>query len=290
MSDTHDTPPEAGGEEPVEREDTPAEAELPDLAQTLLHSRVARDDMPGRRWAYPVWLSLIVSAFILYHSALLLVHNLPNKGLAVGLHKWFDKKMEMGNYMHATGSTQSWAMFAPNPHRSNIFMQVLLVDAEGETYDLKHDIYGVNRYPYLWYDRGGKINRRIVDAKGYRRHYAAWVCRYWERNTGKLPEEVQFVKIWTRIPPPEELWKATKGRPWLGYEPWKLHVNKREEETIRCSSTRHAQLPNYLRERYGMEPMPESHFRGQHIRTWVDIRKERAEDEEEESQLEIPNE
>lgn len=261
-------------------EDTPSGIELPDLAQTLLASEIATDDKPGRRWAYPLWGMVIVTAFILYHATVLFVHNLPNKGIAKGSHAWFDKHFDMGAYLRATGNTQSWAMFAPNPHRSNIFMKVEVVDAKGELWDLKHDIYGKRTYPYLWYSRMGKVNRRIVDQKGYRRHYAAWVCRMWELEHDELPEEVRFTKLWTKIPTPEQLWKATKGRPWLGYDPMELHLSQREEDSVRCSSTRHAQLPNAVRARHGMEPMPEGHFRGLHIRTWVDMKEDQEENED----------
>lgn len=260
-------------------DDTPPEVQVdvPDLVQTLLQSDIALDDKPGRRFAYPLWGMVLVTAGVLLHLSILFVHNLPNKGLTKGLHVWFDKHLQMGRYFRATGNTQGWAMFAPNPHRSNIFMRVEVLDEHGELWDLKHDIYGKRTYPYLWYDRRGKINRRIIDAKGYRRHYAAWVCREWEREHGELPDEVQFTKLWTSIPAPKKLWKLTNGQPWRGYDPMKLHLNKREEDAVRCRSTRHAQLPNYLRVRYGMEPKPEGNFRGLHIRTWVEL----AEDKEE---------
>ncbi|MCH9679850.1 MAG: hypothetical protein K0V04_00325, partial [Deltaproteobacteria bacterium] len=152
------------------------------LAQTLLAAPIASDDRPGRRWAYSTWFQLVVSVFVLYHAAILLVHNLPSKGLVKGAQKifnqepklWPPKEFKFGlhanRYWRATGNTQSWAMFAPNPHRSNIFMKVMVKDDAGEVWDLKHDIYGKRTYPYLWYDRMGKINRRIVDQKGYRRH------------------------------------------------------------------------------------------------------------------------
>ncbi|MBL4685704.1 MAG: hypothetical protein JKY37_14010 [Nannocystaceae bacterium] len=260
-------------------EEIPVRTELPDLTQTLLHAEVAHDDKPGARSAYPLWGMLLATAFILFHASVLLVHNLPSKGLSKDVRVWFDKQFQTNRYFRATGNTQSWAMFAPNPHRSNIFMKIEVLDEQGQLWDLKHDIYGKRRYPYLWYDRRGKINRRIIDGKGYRRHYAAWVCRQWERTHGVLPEEVQFTKLWTRIPSPEELLKQTKGRPWQGYDPMKLHLNEREEDAVRCSSTRHAQLPNYLRARYGMEIMDDSHFRGMHIRTWVDIAEDKAEAE-----------
>lgn len=242
------------------------------LARQLLADPVASDDRPGRRWAYPLWATVLVSAFVLYHTTILLVHNLPGGGLSKGLHRYFNDKFEMATYMRATGNSQSWAMFAPNPHRSNMFMKVLVKDAKGEVWDMKHDIYGRRTYPYTFYDRMGKINRRIISAEGYRRHYAAWVCREWERtHEGEAPEEVQFIKMWTRIPPPNKVFAAARGNPFrMGFDPMKLHLHEREEETIRCRTTRHGQLPNYLRERYGFEPIDEKEIRNLEMRTWWD--------------------
>jgi hypothetical protein len=268
------------------------EAAAPTLASALLHTPIADDDKPHVKWAYRWYGMAFVSVFILYHAVVLLVHNLPGKGLSKDLHRTFNdgfslhvlkdpedkdkgftfKTPGMRDYMHATGNTQSWAMFAPNPHRSNIFMKVLVKDAKGDVYDLKHDIWEVDRYPYLFYDRMGKINRRIIDQKGYRRHYAAWVCRDWERkHAGEAPEEVQFVKMWTRIPTPEQVFERARGNPlYLTYDPWKLHLHQREEDTVRCSTTRHGQLPDYLRERYGLPLEEDARFRPVYIRTWHD--------------------
>lgn len=255
-----------------------------DLAEALLHQPVATDDRPDRRWAYPLWGIVLVSCFVAYHAAMLLVHNLPGGGLSKGIHTFFHKHFKMNDYMRATGNTQSWAMFAPNPHRSNIFMKVLVKDQEGEVWDLAHDIYGRRTYPYLFYDRMGKINRRIVDQKGYRRHYAAWVCREWERTHGGEPAvEVQFVKMWTRIPPPEKVYK------YMWYDPMKLHLHQREEDVIRCKHTRHAQLPNYLRERMGLPLVDDHVFRDVTMRTWwerkqarqaAEVRAERRDEDE----------
>lgn len=264
--------------------DRPAPADPPPLAQTLLRDPVPADDRPTRRWAYPGWMQLLVTLFILYHGVILLVHNLPSKGLAKGAQKVLNDKLDANDYWHATGNTQSWAMFAPNPHRSNIFMKVLVKDANGDVWDLKHDIYGKRSYPYLWYDRMGKINRRIIDQKGYRRHYAAWVCRQWERDHGgESAEEVQFVKMWTRIPPPQAVFERAKGNIFMmGYDPMQLELQQREEDTITCSTNRQAQLPNYLRERYGFEPAPERHFKPLHTRTWWDVQESERQQEERE--------
>ncbi|MCX4241859.1 hypothetical protein [Paraliomyxa miuraensis] len=254
----------------------------PSLAQTLLHQPVPRDDRPSRRWCYGPIMQIVATLFILYHGVILLVHNLPGKGLAKGAQKVLNERLDANDYWQASGNTQSWAMFAPNPHRSNIFMKVLVKDANGEVWDLKHDIYGKRTYPYLWYDRMGKINRRIIDQKGYRRHYAAWVCRQWEMDHGgDAADEVQFIKMWTRIPPPQAVFERAQGNIFkMGFDPMQLELHQREEDTISCATNRHAQLPNYLRERHGLPQMPEKYFKGQHLRTWWDIKESERQSEE----------
>jgi hypothetical protein len=244
----------------------------PTLAETLLHRPIATDDRPRQRWSYPIWLQLVATLFILYHGVILLVHNLPGKGLAKGAQKVLNEKLDANTYWQASGNTQSWAMFAPNPHRSNVFMKVMVKDEAGEIWDLKHDIYGKREYPYLWYDRMGKINRRLIDQKGYRRHYAAWVCREWEKEHGGEPaEEVQFVKMWTQIPSPQAVFERANGNIFrMGFDPMELALKQREEDIISCATNRQAQLPDYLRERYGLPPGPPRHFKELSLRTWWD--------------------
>jgi hypothetical protein len=264
----------------------PAEGGGSDLSDRLLHAPMPDDDRPGRRWAYPLWLMLVMSLLIGYHTTVLLVHNLPNKGLTKGLHTFFSEKLQASNYMRAMGISQSWAMFAPNPHRSNLFMKVLVKDQDGEIWDLAHDMYGHREYPYLFYSRMGKINRRIIDEKGYRRHYAAWVCRDWEMtHDGVAPEEVQFVKMWTQVPPPEKAMRT------MGYDPMKLYLNQREEDAIRCATTYHAQVPDDIRERLGMPPLPSpTKFRDVNVRTWWDQMKQKERQAEREKKAAEPDE
>lgn len=273
---------EDGNSDPIDGVPSPPG---PGLAETLLHRPVATDDKPMRRWAYGGLMQIIATLFILYHGVILLVHNLPSKGLAKGAQKVLNDKLDANTYWAASGNTQSWAMFAPNPHRSNIFMKVMVKDEAGEVWDLKHDIYGKREYPYLWYDRMGKINRRLIDQKGYRRHYAAWVCREWERtHGGEPPEEVQFVKTWTQIPPPQAVFDRAQGNIFkMGFDPMQLPLKQREEDIISCSTNRQAQLPDYLRERYGLPAGPERHFKELSVRTWWDQKEsERLKQEREE--------
>ncbi|MBL4684671.1 MAG: hypothetical protein JKY37_08795, partial [Nannocystaceae bacterium] len=271
------------GDDPDQPEQTPSEtpeqSEPPELGQSLLHTAVEHDDKRGR-WAYPLWGKLLASVVVLAHASILLVWAMPSKGLAKGTHTFFNKHFQMNKYLRATGTRQSWAMFAPNPNRTNIFVRVFVEDNDGEVWDMQHDIYGRRTYPYLWYDRRGKINRRLARTAGYRRHYAAWVCRQWEKEHGELPKEVRFAKLSTRIPTPKKVWRKTKGRPWLGYNPMKLKLTQKDEGKFTCKTTPHAQLPDYLRERYGMEPAEKDHFRKVRIRTWVDVQKQKERKEE----------
>ena len=259
----------------------------PTLAETLLHQPVAADDRPLRRWCYGPILQLVVTLFVLYHGIILLVHNLPGKGLAKGAQKVLNEKLDANTYWQASGNTQSWAMFAPNPHRSNVFMKVMVKDEAGEIWDLKHDIYGKREYPYLWYDRMGKINRRLIDQKGYRRHYAAWVCREWEKTHGGEPaDEVQFVKMWTQIPSPQAVFERAQGNIFqMGFDPMDLSLKQREEDIISCATNRQAQLPDYLRERYGLPPAPPRHFKELTVRTWWDQKESERQKAEREQRL-----
>ncbi len=238
------------------------------LADDLLHTPRVDDDRPTQRWAYRSWVLVLMTLVVAYHGLVLLIHNLPGKGLSKNVHTFFNEKLQAATYMRATGNTQSWAMFAPNPHRSNMFMKVLLKDKDGEVWDLGHDIYGRREYPYLFYDRMGKINRRLIEEKGYRRHYAAWVCREWEiTHEGESAEEVQFIKMWTQVPPPEKVYK------FMGYDPMKLFLNQKEEDTIRCSTSYHGQVPDEIRARLGLPEAKSGRFRDVHVRTWWDTNK-----------------
>jgi hypothetical protein len=213
-----------------------------------------------------------VSTFIAYHLFCLFADNIPNKGMIREFVEFANKQMGARQYFRATGNSQGWGMFAPNPYRSNVFMRVLVEDRNGEVWDLAHDMYGRRSYPYFFYDRIGKINRRIYGGKGYLNPYAAWVCREWARShDGETPKEVRFVKLKTVIPAPH---KVTRG-----YDPMKLPLDEEESDTHRCESIPHGQLPNELRERYGFPPLPEDEFRDVHYRTWWDRQQDKKEKE-----------
>jgi hypothetical protein len=237
------------------------------LDQTLLHGPPRSSDRrASSRWAYSLWGIVVVSVFVLYHASVLIVWNAPGKGLAKVFHKSFLEQVKGYDYFRGTRNNQSWAMFAPNPNRTNAFVRVFVEDQAGELWDFEQDIWEENRYPYFWYDRRGKINRRIDGKKHYQRLYGAWVCREWERtHAGEPAKSVSFIRRWTRVPHPQEV--IAKG----GWDQWKAPHKQTEQETITCKTVIHGQLPNELRERYGFELIDEEkEFRPVRERTWWD--------------------
>ncbi|NVB43085.1 hypothetical protein G6O69_35005 [Pseudenhygromyxa sp. WMMC2535] len=241
------------------------------LHETLLHGApTSVERRPDSRWVYPLWGILLVSLFVAFHSATLLVWNLPGKGLSKQFNKDFLDKSYGRKYVSAARLSQSWAMFAPNPNRSNTFMRVFVEDQDGQLWDFEQDIWEEDRYPYWFYDRRGKVNRRLDGKKHYQRIYGAWVCREWERqHEGVPPKSVTFIKRWTKIPAPNQV--IEKG----GWNQWEAEYKQKEQETITCKTTVNAQLPPELRERYGLSPEGENDFRHVRHKTWWD----KAEDE-----------
>jgi hypothetical protein len=240
--------------------------------ESLLHAPVRVDGAlpasPGadpRRSAYGVVGTVLISLFVLYHTVVLLQHTTPSGGLAARFSKTLGDALQAGGYMRATSNVQSWSMFAPNPHRSNMFLQVFVELTDGTVIDLEHDMYGRRHYPYLFYDRMGKINRRLIEQERYQRHYAAWVCRDWAlTHNGEMPDRVKFVKMWTKVPHP------AKVIPNMGFDPMELKLTKEHLASVECRTTQHAQLPDEIRARYGLEPLPPNAFRDVVIQTWWD--------------------
>ncbi len=224
------------------------EAPKPPLHELLLHADpVASERRPKSRWAYPLWGLLFASVFVLYHTSVLLVWNMPGKSLAKQFHSAFLKKVKGYEYFKDTRNTQSWSMFAPNPNRTNNFVQVYVRDQTGQDWDFEQDIWEENRYPYIWYDRRGKVNRRIDGKKHFQRIYGAWVCREWERiHDGEPAKSVTFIRRITRVPQAKQV--IANG----GWDQWQAPFKQKEQETITCKTIPHGTLPNELRERYGL--------------------------------------
>jgi hypothetical protein len=248
----------------------PAEVPLHEsLHESLLHGPpCASERRPTSRWAYPLGAILLASVFVLYHASVLVIWNTPGKGLDKTFHSTFLTKVKGNEYFRGTRLTQSWGMFAPNPNRSNTFVRVFVEDQQGQVWDFEQDIWEEDRYPYIWYDRRGKVNRNIDGKKHLQRIYGAWVCREWERiHGGEQAKSVTFIKRWTVVPRAEEVIK--KG----GWNQWEAPYKQVEQETITCKTVVHGTLPNELRERYGLPLIDEEKdLRPVVQRTWWDQR------------------
>ena len=100
----------------------------------------------------------------------------------------------------------------------------------------------------------------------YQKWYARYLCREWARtHRGVMPQKVELFKLTYKMPSPEMV--AKQG--W--YVPAKLlHDTGREERqyTEKCANAIHGQLPNFIRERHGIEPLDEKGFKA-----WVKSKK-----------------
>jgi hypothetical protein len=210
---------------------------------------------------------VLVSLFVAYHAAVLVVYNLPAAGLSRGLFHWFERRLGAADYIAATGSRQVWSMFAPNPPRENVFIRVLVEDQEGELHDVEHDIYGRRSHPYVFYEHMGKVNQRLAEEILQRRSYAAWVCREWQRDhAGQPARAVHLVRLSTRIPTPAEVAAGTD-------DPRERPPRREPLEVVSCATAPWAQLPPRLRQRYGFAPAAPGSFRRGPGRTWAERRR-----------------
>ena len=214
---------------------------------------------PTRPWAYGPLGRFAAGALVIYQVVGVAVWLMPEKDC---LSTWRSRAQDPFKWwLRITHTSQGWNMFAPNPPRTNLFMRVLVEDAAGETYDLNTDVYHpANRpIPWIWYTRQRKINRRVVGAEGgagawYQKWHARWVCRDWAlRNGGEEPAIVKLVKVSYNIPAPE--WTAEHG----AYDPQERFKKTAREQvayTAVCADEVHGQLPDWIRARHGLPPLP----------------------------------
>ena len=175
-----------------------------------------------------------------------------------------------------TRTTQGWGMFAPNPPRSNVFMQVIVTDDAGEVWDMNSDVYAASRrpIPFVFNDRMRKMNRRIIGGEGsgkatwYSRWYARWQCRdFAMSHDGRVPQTVELVRWSYRIPTPEAM--AEHG--W--YDPMRRlreHGTREIVHTERCARTVLGQPSPEIAMRHGIASSVEH-------RPWIKHRRKRWE-------------
>ncbi|MBK6921194.1 MAG: hypothetical protein IPH07_27605 [Deltaproteobacteria bacterium] len=234
--------------------------------------RAAQD---GRRtgadtppWCYGPIGRLLMGSLLVWHVVGVATWLLPEKDCLKSFRE--PARGVWTKWLTITQTDQSWGMFAPNPPRSNVFLKVLVTDADGEVYDMRSDVYASERKPIPWIfnDRMRKMNRRIIGGESgptewYRKWYARYHCRQWAlEHEGIAPTKVELVRITYKIPSPEQV----RQHGWYSPE----QVLEREgtetiEYTERCAGAIMGQLPDWIRERHGLTPLPEK----QPYKPWI---------------------
>jgi hypothetical protein len=224
--------------------------------------RTIPDQQPP--WAYGPLGRLIVGGLVVWQLTAVATWLVPDKDCVSSFRPQARKVFAF--WLTRTTTDQGWGMFAPNPPRSNVFLKVLVTDADGEVWDLRTDVYAQERkpIPWIWNTRVRKMNRRIVggesgDTEWYRKWYSRYECRQWAReHGGEAPRKVELVKIWYAIPSPEE----TRRK---GYYVAEDLLDRTGHERIthveNCDHTVMGQLPNTIRERDGLPLLEPGEYR-----------------------------
>jgi hypothetical protein len=227
----------------------------------------------------------VIGALVVWHVTAVTTWLMPEKDSLFAFRG--EARKVFAFYLTRTQTDQGWGMFAPNPPRSNVFLKVLVHDEDGEVYDMRTDVYAAERkpIPWIWNDRMRKMNRRIIggesgDTSWYRKWHARYYCRKWALDhDGIPPKKVELVKVWYKIPSPEQV--RDNGF----YVPEELLERTREEKveyTETCKNAVMGQLPDWVRERHDLPPLPEN----EKYKPWIKHKKKaweraRAKQEEE---------
>lgn len=234
----------------------------------------SNDGAPVPRLAYGPMGRTLAMVVALYHLCAVASTQFPAKD------SWstFRKPINpiFGDWLQTTQTTQGWGMFAPNPPRRNVFLRVMVVDQDGEIYDLNTDVYAcfmsdatpelcdaVYPLPWIWYSRKGKMNRRIGGSEGgkgswYQKWHSRYVCRQWELEHGHVPDKVELYKVTYPIPSPEYVAKHGPYDPKTQYNKKGSH---KKIHTTHCKTDPLAQNTNEVRRRHGLPEVPEDSIR-----------------------------
>ena len=216
-------------------------------------------EVPRDHWAYGPLGRVVVSVYLFAQVGAIGIWAIPNQDLTS---KWRKPSHDLVvPFLRVTNTFQGWNMFAPNPGTANVFLRVLVTDANGDVWDMMTDANSPRLKDTIWldYSRAGKFTRRIAndkEGKAYRQYYAGYFCRRWQlEHQVELPSSVELVRDFYEIPKP-----GTR-------EPWEpAQMLQREGKhvsifTTRCKTQRDAQLPNHIRARHGFEAVDPSTLR-----------------------------
>jgi hypothetical protein len=189
----------------------------------------------------------IIGPLIAFHVAAVAIWLLPDKGCVSSFRG--PARELVRPWLYATQTEQSWGMFAPNPMRTNDFLHVLVTDREGTVWDLHTDANSPRNkdMPWIWYDRAGKITRRVTaDGKHWRKWIARYHCRRWAAEHGGVaPERVSLYARSYSIPPPG----TGSYRP---ADRMEEHGRTHKLLEVHCRTEPDGQLPDAIRIRLGL--------------------------------------
>ncbi len=235
----------------------------------VVYARAAKDrtdaSILGREpWAYGPAGRLVIGGLLVWHLVAVATWLMPKKDCMSTFRA--PARATFAYWLTRTTTDQAWGMFAPNPPRSNVFLKVLVTDQHGETWDLRTDVYAEEQkpQPWIWNDRMRKVNRRIIGGESgpnswYRKWYARYHCRQWAReHGGEAPRRVDLVKIWYRIPSPEQ---TRKRGYYVPEELLERAGHERISYTENCGRAVMGQLPNEIRARDGLPQLDEGEYR-----------------------------
>jgi hypothetical protein len=246
-------------------------------------------------WAYGPLGRLLVGGLLIWQIGAVTAWLLPDKDSVSSFRRGAHEAV--GTWLRTTSTEQGWGMFAPNPPRSNVFMKVLVTDADGHVWDLKTDVYAAEQkpIPWIWNTRLRKMNRRIIGGESgptawYQKWYARYECREWAReHGGQMPEKVELVKVWYSIPSPEQ---TRENGYYVAEELLARTGHEKVAYTAKCHSEVQGQLPNFIRERDGLPLLEDGEYKAwhKHKRAAWEKRKERRAEAEAQVQAQAQQE
>ncbi len=221
--------------------------------------------LPRKAWAYGPIGRVLINGLVVWQITGVATWLLPDKDC---LKDWRNPaRQTFEPWLFTTQTDQGWGMFAPNPPRSNVFLNVVVTDENNQTWDLGTDFYDERQrqIPFLWNDRMRKMNRRIIGGESgnnewYRKWHARYHCRRWQLDhNGEIPRKVELIKFSYNIPPPEETLRRGYFSPADRIERSSVEKIEHTEHTIM------GQLPNEIRARHGLPPLPDD----VKLRPWI---------------------
>lgn len=152
------------------------------------------------------------AAFVVAIAAFIVVPALP--------HDWTNPVAKtLAQWQLLVSVKQSWRMYAPNPQRAQMYMNLDAVYEDGSTRELEESVQERGGWDthWLWDKTRVDIWRQYANFGPKRRNdnrswYLKGVCVR-EARRGEIPHRIVMYQVRRRFTPPEQVWR---GRPALG--------------------------------------------------------------------------